>query len=33
MHDRLQLAELHRLIRHDAPARTPDVIVPRTFLP
>ncbi len=33
MHNRLQVAELHRLIRHYAPARTPDVIVPHTFLP
>ena len=33
MHDRLQVAELNRLIRHYAPALTSDVIVTRTFLP
>ena len=33
MHNRLQVAEPHRLIRHNAPASTPNVIVPHTVLP
>ncbi len=33
MHNRLQVVELHRLIRLYTPALSPDVIVPRTFLP